>query len=143
MAFLATGNIDRARGMAAEAHEFFEHASDDRNLAAVLETEAQIELAAGSADAALGLARRSATLAHDSGYGRAELAARIAEARALRATGDLPAAELCFTEAATLARASGTPARIREVLREWADLRATSGDHRGAYDLTREALTVN
>jgi len=143
MAFLATGNLERARALAAEAHQFFEHSSDDRNLAAVLETESQIELAAGSSEVALGLARRSAELAHESGYTRAELAARIAESRALRATGDLAGAEVCFTDAAALARQSGTPARIREVLREWADLRATSGDHRGAYDLTREALSVN
>jgi alkylhydroperoxidase family enzyme len=129
--------------MAAEAHQFFEHSSDDRNLAAVLETESEIELAAGSSDIALGLARRSAQLAHETGYARAELAARIAESRALRATGDLAGAERCFIDAAALARKSGTPARIREVLREWADLRATSGDHRGAYDLTREALSVN
>jgi hypothetical protein len=35
------------------------------------------------------------------------------------------------------------PNRLKEVLREWADLRAERGDHRGAYELTSEALTVN
>ena len=45
--------------------------------------------------------------------------------------------------AADLARASRVPNRLRDVLREWADLRADAGDHRGAYDLTREALAVN
>jgi hypothetical protein len=34
------------------------------------------------------------------------------------------------------------PSRIREVLREWAGLRAEVGDHRGAYELTNEALAV-
>ena len=38
---------------------------------------------------------------------------------------------------------SGNPLFVREVLREWADLRASSGNHRGAYELTREALSVN
>jgi len=42
-----------------------------------------------------------------------------------------------------VARASRVPARLREVLREWADLRAEAGDHRGAYELTSEALAVN
>ena len=28
------------------------------------------------------------------------------------------------------------PSRLREVLREWAGLRADAGDHRGAYELT-------
>jgi hypothetical protein len=29
------------------------------------------------------------------------------------------------------------------VLRDWADLRAERGDHRGAYELSSEALKVN
>jgi len=43
---------------------------------------------------------------------------------------------------AELARGGHSAGRTREVLREWAELRATLGDHRGAYDLTREALSV-
>ena len=35
------------------------------------------------------------------------------------------------------------PSRLREVLREWSELRAEGGDHRGAYELTDEALAVN
>ncbi|TME30660.1 MAG: hypothetical protein E6I62_08625 [Chloroflexi bacterium] len=63
--------------------------------------------------------------------------------RLLRDAGEAAAAEQAFGEAATLARESGSPSRIREVLREWADLRADAGDHRGAYELTSEALSVN
>jgi hypothetical protein len=42
-----------------------------------------------------------------------------------------------------MARTSRASNRLREVLREWADLRAERGDHRGAYALSSEALAVN
>jgi len=41
-----------------------------------------------------------------------------------------------------MARAGHSAGRTREVLREWAELRATLNDHRGAYELSREALAV-
>jgi hypothetical protein len=67
----------------------------------------------------------------------------LTEARALRAAGDTPTAEARFAEAATIARQGTVPSRLRDVLREWAELRAEAGDHRGAYELTNEALAVN
>jgi hypothetical protein len=69
--------------------------------------------------------------------------AMLTEARALRVAGRGQEAEQRFAEAAAGARESRIPQRLREVLREWADLRAEAGDHRGAYELTSEALTVN
>ena len=63
--------------------------------------------------------------------------------RTLRRVGRNDEAEERFGEAAAIARESRAPNRLREVLREWADLRAEAGDHRGAYELTNEALTVN
>jgi len=66
----------------------------------------------------------------------------LTEARALRAQGDAAGAEGRYEAAAELARGGHSAGRTREVLREWAELRATLGDHRGAYDLTREALAV-
>ena len=71
------------------------------------------------------------------------MAAVLTGARLLRDAGDAVASEEAFGEAAALARESGSPSRVREVLREWADVRAAAGDHRGAYELTREALSVN
>ena len=67
----------------------------------------------------------------------------LTEARALRAAGRGEEAETRFSEAAAVARTSRASNRLREVLREWADLRADRGDHRGAYELSSEALTVN
>ena len=52
LAYLAMGNLERATEMATEAHQQFETAGDDRFLAAVLDTEAQIALAGGKHDRA-------------------------------------------------------------------------------------------
>jgi tetratricopeptide (TPR) repeat protein len=143
MAYLATGNLGRARELAAEAHREFEDAGDERYLSAVLDTEAQVALAGGDHAHALELARRAAGLARASGNRAVELAAMLTEARALRAGGDGGTAESRYADAATIAREGTVPSRLREVLREWAGLRAEAGDHRGAYELTNEALAVN
>jgi hypothetical protein len=82
-------------------------------------------------------------LAERSGNEMSRLAAMVTEARSLRAEGHLASAEEHFAAAARAAREGRVPTRLREVLREWADMRADAGDHRGAYELTAEALTVN
>lgn len=143
LAYLATGNVPRARELAGEARREFEDAGDERYLAAVLDTEAQVALAAGDHALAIELARRAIGLARGSGNRGVELPAMLTEARALRAAGDQSGAEIRYSEAATIARDGNVPSRLRDVLREWAGLRAEAGDHRGAYELTNEALTVN
>ncbi|MGI8657586.1 MAG: hypothetical protein ACR2K4_02290, partial [Candidatus Limnocylindria bacterium] len=110
---------------------------------AVADTEAQVALAAGDAAQALTLAESARELAARSGNQLAELAAMLTQARALRADGQPESAERLFAESAARARTSRVPGRLREVLRDWADLRAGIGDHRGAYELTSEALAVN
>jgi tetratricopeptide (TPR) repeat protein len=143
LAYLATGNLERATEMATEAHEQFESAGDDRFLAAVLDTEAQIALAGGQHDRALGLAARSHQLARDSGNRLAETAALLTAARILRTQGNADGAEKRYAAAAELARSGSGHGRLRELLREWADLRAEAGDFQGAYELTSEAVRVN
>jgi tetratricopeptide (TPR) repeat protein len=143
LAYLAMGNVARARDLAAEARREFEGAGDNRYLSAVLDTEAQVALASGDAQQALELARRAVTLAGQSGNQGAQLAAMLTEARALRLAGDAGEAEKRYGEAAAIARDGHVASRLREVLREWAGLRADAGDHRGAYELTNEALAVN
>jgi transcriptional regulator with XRE-family HTH domain len=143
LAYLATGNVGRARELAGEARREFENAGDDRYLAAVLDTEAQVALAAGAGGEAITLARRAVDLAKRSGNSMAELGAMLTEARALRAADETAAAEARFAEAAAIAREGTVASRLRDVLREWAELRAEAGDHRGAYELTNEALAVN
>ncbi len=143
LAYLANGDVARARDLVAEARREFETAGDARYLAAVLDTQARVELASGSPGEARSLARRAMELARQTNNRTAELAAMLTEARALRQVGEHEEAEARYGDAAQLARDSGAVARLKEVLREWADLRADSGDHRGAYELSSEALAVN
>lgn len=143
LAYLATGQIDRARELALDARDQIERTGDERWMAAVVDTEAQVALAAGDVDGALRLARDARAHAARSGNEFNGLMAMLTEARALRRAGQSAEAEARFGEAATIARESRAPNRLREVLREWADLRAEAGDHRGAYELTNEALSVN
>jgi transcriptional regulator with XRE-family HTH domain len=143
LAYLATGQIERARELAADARTQIETTGDERWMAAVADTEAQVALAAGDTAGALRLAADARGYAARSGNELASLAAMLTEARAMRVDGQLVEAEKRFADAAALARSSRVPARLREVLRDWAALRADAGDHRGAYELTSEALAVN
>ena len=143
LAHLATGNVDRARELSGEARAQIEATGDLRWLAAITDTDAQIALAAGALDEALRLASAAHALADQSGNELARLSATLTEARVLRSAGRADVAERRFGDAAQIARSSRVPNRLREVLREWADLRAEAGDHRGAYELSSEALTVN
>jgi tetratricopeptide (TPR) repeat protein len=142
LAYLSSGNIERAAELADEARAAFEAAGDDRFLSAVLDTDAQVALAQGRLADATATARRAIEMARATGNRGVELTAMLTEARALRADGDLATAESGYEGAATLARAGHSAGRTREVLREWAELRAERGDHRGAYELTSEALAV-
>jgi tetratricopeptide (TPR) repeat protein len=143
MAYLATGNLARAGELAEGARYEFERAGDDRYLSAVLETEAQVALARGDANGALERARRARQLAESTDNRAVALVAMLTEARALRRLGNGDAAEERYRAATQVARDGQVASRIREVLREWAGFRADSGDHRGAYELTNEALAVN
>lgn len=143
LAYLAVGQVSRAGELAREARQQIEAAGDERWLAAVMETEAQIALAGGDVDGALRLAEEATVHGERSGNELAQLEGMLTAARALRAAGRRAEAERRFAEAATIARTGRVPHRLREVLRDWADLRAEGGDYRGAYELTSEALAVN
>lgn len=143
LAYLAVGQVSRAAEMSHDAFRQIEASGDERSLAAVIDTEAQVALAEGRLDDALELAGSAAIRAERIGNELVHLAALRTQARALRAAGRLEEAESRFAEAAAIARAGRVPHRLREVLSDWADLRADAGDHRGAYELTSEALAVN
>jgi transcriptional regulator with XRE-family HTH domain len=142
LAYLASGNNERAHSLAAAAERQAVENDDQRLLSAILDTQAQIALDAGERDAALALATRASQLGRISGNELAELAGLLTAARTQVAAADLAAAEATYRDAAVLARAGQSPARLRQVLREWAGLRAQLGDHRGAYELTNEALAA-
>lgn len=143
LAYLATGQVERARELASDARMQIETTGDERWMAAVADTEAQVALASGDPAGALRLAAEARAYAERSGNQLAGLAAMVTAARAMRVGGQVAESEAQFAEAAAVARSSRVPHRLREILREWADLRADAGDHRGAYQLSSEALAVN
>lgn len=143
LAYLAVGQTARAQELAADARLQIEASADERLFSAVLDTQAQIALARGDVEAASELAGQAASHAERSGNALTRLAAMMTEARAFRAAGGHDEAVDRLAQAADLARAGRVPHRLRDILREWADVLAERGDHAGAYELTSEALRVN
>jgi transcriptional regulator with XRE-family HTH domain len=139
--FLGLGNLKQARQHAAEAHTAFDGLHHDFLLSHVLETEAQIALADGKADIATKRAAEAAELAHRSGNQKAEISALLTEARAARYRKDHARASEILATATELAR-NGPKPRLRDILGEWSELLAESGDHLRAYELSREALAL-
>ena len=137
--YLGMGNTREAAKHVAAARTAFEAAGDQFWLAHVAETEAQVALAKGSLDEATTKATSAAQLARKTGNQKAEISALLTEARAARARGDAARAAVVLGVAVELAR-SGPKPRLREILTEWSELLAESGDLQRAYELSREAL---
>lgn len=140
LAHLHSGNTGRAAKLAASAQSRFEKLGDDRQLAHVLETHAQIALAKKDWAAALRFSEQSIELAKKTDNLDAQAAALLTAATAQVALKDFNAATSSFTDAAGAARRLKRPAMLRKILTSWADLRASQGDHEGAFALSREAL---
>lgn len=141
LAYLAVGNLPRAAEYSVEARRRFERMSDRRWLAHVEDTGALIALREGRAEAALEMTERAIAYAEATGNDAALTSAYVTKARAHTRLGQAVAAMESYERAAELVRRVGSKARLREVLGEWADLLARSGEHERAYALTREALS--
>ena len=139
-AYLVLGNLARATELVAEARREHERLGDDRELAAVLDTEARIQLAHGDVDAALATAAQAMDAARAADNRKALADASVTTARASVHAGRAQAAIEMYEQAAVLFRERGSNARLAEVLGEWADVLASLGEHAAAYRLTREAL---
>jgi transcriptional regulator with XRE-family HTH domain len=142
LVFLKLGNVSRANELVSSARARFEALGDDRWLAHVADTEAQIALAGSAFDRAAALAEQAIVGAEQTGNQKALISALVTRAQIRQQLGDAASADGDFARAADLARASGSRGRIREVLGAWSEMVAESGDLRRAYDLTREALSV-
>ncbi len=139
--YLGLGNIDEARRHAADAHRICAGLGNDFMLAHTIETEAQIAMADGQHAAAGERAAEAVAMARRTGNRKAEISGLLTEARSARASGADARAAVILGEAADLARSGPTP-RLREILTEWSELLAASGDHQRAYELSREALAL-
>ena len=139
--YLDLGNLTEAERHLAAGRADMASVGDDFRMAHLADTEARIALERGHVDDAQRLAREAMDLAERTGNSRARLSSLLTAARAARRAGDRDAASAMLADAASLAE-SAPPGRLREVLTEWSELAAESGDHAGAYELTRRALAV-
>jgi len=139
--FVGLGNLAEARRHIAAARKQFEKISHEFWLSHISDTEAQIALAAGDTAAAGERAGAAVDLARKSGNQKAEISGLLTQARAHRLRGDATQAATVLAAAADLAR-SGPAPRLREILSEWSELMAESGDVTRAYELSREALAL-
>ncbi len=142
LTYLALGSLGEADRHVAAARTEMAAAKDDFRMAHVADTEARIALDRGDLGAAARLAAEALTLAEETNNTRAHLSALMTAARAARRSGDPARATELLETAAVLAEAAPR-SRLRQVLTEWSELAAESGDHARAYELSRRALALN
>jgi transcriptional regulator with XRE-family HTH domain len=140
LVYLALGQLERARDYVATARTSFEHLQDERLLAHVAETEAQIELAAGRPEQAVARAEEAIRLARATQNRKAELSALLSVAKARQSLGDLGSAIATLDLAGVLAREHARRGQLQVILGELARAYAASGDMQRAFETSQEAL---
>lgn len=138
LTYLGLGNLETAARYAEDAAATLAQLADERKLAHVVDTQAQIAAARGDLGGAVELASRAIALAEATGNGKALVDALATRARASAADSASDAAA-DFERAVEVATEYRSPARRAEVLRAWADLVAAQGDHATAYQLMKQA----
>lgn len=142
LTYLKMGNLARATELAAEARERAIRQNDQKLLAHVAETKAQIALAAGDHAAVKAHVAEALDIARATQNAHAESSALLTLARSEREAGDPPRAETTYRQAVDLLRTSGPQPRLGEALRELADLLVSQQRHAEAVDLLQEALSA-
>jgi tetratricopeptide (TPR) repeat protein len=140
LSYLQAGNLARAAEMADESREMVASVGDERLLAHVAETQAQIALAQDDEPAVTCYVEEALDLSVSTGNTNAQSAALVTLARLHRNHGRTAAAESTFRQAIDLLRKFGPRPRLSEVLRELADLLAADKRHEEAVPLLQEAL---
>jgi transcriptional regulator with XRE-family HTH domain len=141
LTYLGLGNLGEAQEHATAARTLLESDRNEFLLATVGDTEARIALASGALDDAARSAAQAAILAERTDNTKGLVDALLTGARTARRQGD-SAAALAALERAAAAAESGPPGRLRQVLTEWSEIAAESGDHASAYELSRRALAL-
>lgn len=140
--YLALGNTVKAAEAVQEARTTFERLGDRRWLSYVNEADAEVHLAQGDVVGTVRLAQEALALAETVGDEKGALDALLVLARARRADGHTQDVVELFARAAELVQRWGRPARIREVLGEYADVLAEDGQRELAFEVMRKALHV-
>lgn len=137
---LRLGSTKRARAFARQASDEATQLGDERALAGIVETQAQIAFGEGHYDEALELSQRAIDLGEAATSPYAVLGGWLTRARSLAAQGKTEPALAAFGTAADLARQQGLPSRRREVLAEYGDFLSRTGRDKEALALYREAV---
>jgi tetratricopeptide (TPR) repeat protein len=138
--FLELGNTKKATAHLKRARELAERHADALLLSEVAEAEARVALATDDLERATERAGVALEAADAGGSYLAAMGAHRTLGRLAHRRGDRSAAEAEFGQAATLLRSHRSNAQLRDLLAEWADLRAGWGDAAGANELYAEAL---
>ena len=138
--FLELGNTKKATAHLKRARELAERHLDARILSEVAEAEARLALAGDDLERASERAGLALEAAEAGGSYLAATGAHRTLGRLAHRRGDRGRAEEEFGRAAELLRAHRSNAQLRDLLGEWAELRAGWGDAAGANDLYAEAL---
>jgi transcriptional regulator with XRE-family HTH domain len=148
LANLGVGNVARAEELANSALSRWTKLGNDRRRAHVLDTQAQVALAREKWGEAVSLATQSLDLATsvENVSAVSDATLTIARAKAGIAINGKDAksrrdAMEAFERAAAEARSSGRAVAIKRTLTEYADFLAANGEHKAAFELSREALT--
>ena len=138
--YLALGNTAKAEEAIGQARATLERLGDRRWLSCATEAEAEVRLAQGNTAAAARLASEALRIAEDILDEKGALDALVTLARARRNEGPPEEVIDLYAHAAELAQTWGRPARIREVLGEYADVLAADGQQERAFEIVRTAL---
>lgn len=138
--FLELGNTSKARAHLRAAKSVAERLEDALLLAELIEIEARLALATDDLDAATERAQAALAAADAGGSYLVAVGAHRTLARVARARDDRTEADAAYGRAVTLLRKHRSGTQLRDLLAEWADLRASWGDAGGANELYAEAL---
>jgi transcriptional regulator with XRE-family HTH domain len=138
--FIELGNASRARTHLRHVRAAAEKLGDTKLLAEVTEAEARLALAEEDLDRATERATTALEMADAAASLAVAVGAHRTLARVARAWKNRKAADAAYAQAAAVLRKHRPGGQLRDLLAEWADVRAGWGDAAGANELYAEAL---
>lgn len=140
LALMELGTAQRAEEHLRHARDISTRYEDARLESEVAEAEAQLALRRDDDTLARARADEAVRIGLAGGSYLAAVGGYITLARLARRSDDRGAAEEAYRAAANLLERHGAATRQKDVYAEWADLRASAGDHAGANKLYAAAL---
>jgi transcriptional regulator with XRE-family HTH domain len=138
--YLELENTSKARTHLRRARSMAEGLADAFILAGVAEAEARLAFATDDHDVASERAQAAVSASEAGGSYLVAVGAHRTLARVAHARGDREETEAAYGRAAALLRKHRSAGQLRDLLAEWAEVRAGWGDADGANELYAEAL---